>query len=190
MKKDFIIEQRAESRWVYKFTEINKKGETLLIEICKCNNLGGNNSLPHLWHKKGYINRELETYWSIDSCITDTEGNCWGAYNPQVKLSEDEKRHVINFDWMFEATDENLQKLIDEVFRLFSTAEGETATEKKIRKVKEYASINNIEFVTELPNGWQILKNALTAPCGSVWIDNMESFRSGKRKTMLLLNGR
>lgn len=34
----------------------------------------------------------------------------------------------------------------------------------------------------ELPKGWVIIKNALTAPCGYKWISNNKSIFSGKRK--------
>lgn len=104
-------------------------------------------------------------------------------YNPQLK-----RMYEINFDWIFEATEENLQKLIDEVWRLFSIAQGETATERKYRKVREYAQKNNIELMPELPDGWKMIKGAMTAPCGSELICNGESLRSGKMKTALLIS--
>jgi hypothetical protein len=183
MKKEYIIQQCAETRWFYKFIELNAKGEELIIEVCKCEDNSSKKSLPKLWKEYGYINRVLETYWSIQTYVKDTEGNSFGRYNPQTKPNKCE----INFDWMFEATEYNLTKLIDEVYRLFSTAQGETATDVKYRKVREYTNKNKIELVTKLPKGWQILKNAITAPNGSVWIDNMESFRNDKRKTALLI---
>ena len=186
MKKEFTVEQSAEKVWWYKFTEQNAKGETFTIELSKRTNCGGSHALPVLWHKNGMIDRVLETYWSIETYATDTEGNCYGRYNPQHKLSEDGKRAVINFNWMFETTEENKEKLLNEVFRLFSTATGETATEKKIRKVKEFANKNNIELLTEIPNGWKDI-GGFTAPIGSTWISNSESFKDRNRKTALLL---
>lgn len=139
MKNKYTVEQSAETVWWYKFTEPNAKGETLIIELSKCTNGGGNNALPALWKKHGYIDRVLETYWSISTYVKDTEGSSFGRYNPQHKLSDDGKRAVINFNWMFEAKEENKLKLIDEVYRMFSSATGETATQKKHRKVREYA---------------------------------------------------
>ena len=190
MKKEYTIEQMAETRWFYTFTEPNAKGEKLVIELCKCANWGGNNALPVLWKKKDFIDRVLETYWSIQTYVTDTEGCCYGMYNPQEKLREDGKGMVINFDWMFEATEENKQKLIDEVFRLFSVATGETATEEKYRKVKEYAEERNIEVLTEMPEGWVNL-NYCTAPIGSTYIGNMKpnfhNLRDMNRREALLL---
>jgi len=186
MKKEYTIEQAAETRWFYNFTEPNAKGETIIIEISKCINSGGKSSLPVLWKQHGFVDRVLETYWSISTYVTDTERNCYGLYNPQSKLSEDEKRTVINFDWIFEATEENKEKLIDEVFRLFSTATGETATEVKHRKVREYAKENNIDIITELPEGWIDL-GYCTSPIGSTWVGSSKSFRDRDRKKALLL---
>lgn len=188
MKKEYIIEQMAESRWFYKFTDTNEKGEKLIIELSKCEDWKeSKNSLPKLWKKNGYIDRVLETYWCIQTYVKDTEGNSFGRYNPQDKLSEDGKRMVINFDWMFEATEENKEKLINEVYRLFSSAKGLTATQEKIRRIKEYAIKNDIDIYKEIPQGWKQLDGCLTAPRGTVWISNMASFRSGNLKQAILL---
>ena len=186
MKKDYTIEQMAETRWFYTFTEPNAKGETLIIELSHCTNSGGKNALPVLWKQKGHIDRILETYWCFDTYVTDTEGACYGRYNPQHKLSEDGKRTVIDFNWMFEATEENKEKLINEVVKIFYSQTGETATETKIRKVREYANKNNIELLTEIPEGWKDI-GGFTAPIGSTWISNSESFKDRSRKTALLL---
>jgi hypothetical protein len=190
MKKEYTIEKAAETRWFYNFTEPNAKGETLTIELSHCTNSGGSHALPVLWNKKGYIDRVLETYWSIETYVKDTEGNCYGRYNPQSKLSEDGKRTVINFDWIFEATEENKEKLLDEVVKIFYSQKGETATEKKIRKVREYAEEHNVEVMTEMPEGWLDI-GYCTAPIGSIWIGNMKptlhTLRDTNRKQALLL---
>lgn len=190
MKKNYIIEQIAESRWFYKFTEANEKGEKLIIELARCEDDSSyKKSLPKLWKKNGCIDRVLETYWSIQTYVTDTEGNCCGKYNPQEKLSDDKQRRIINFNWMSEATEENKGKLINEVYRLFSSAKGKSATEKKYKKIKEYAEQKKVDIYKSLPTGWKTLNDALTAPKGTVWISNMESFKSGKRKKGILLVG-
>lgn len=188
MKKEYTIKQTAETVWFYTFTDTNAKGEKLIIELNKCEDWKeSKKSLPKLWKKGGYINRVLETYWSIQTYVKDSEGNSFGKYNPQHKLSEDGKRIVINFDWMFEATEENKEKLINEVYRLFSIATGETATEIKHRKIREYAQKHNINIYETIPQGWKILDGCLTAPRGTEWISNMELFKSGKRKEAILL---
>ena len=133
---NYTIEQMAEKRWFYTFTNTNKKSESLIIELSKCEDSSYKNSLPKLWYKNGYTDKVLESYWSIQTYVKDSEGQSYGRYNPQHKLSEDTKRSVINFDWMLEATEENKEKLIDEVYRIFSVATGESATEKKHRKIE------------------------------------------------------
>ena len=154
----------------------------------ECEDSSFKNSLPKLWSKGGYINRVLETYWSIETYVKDTEGNSYGIYNPQHKLSEDGRRMVIDFNWMFEATEENKEKLINEVYKIASTAKGETATQEKHRKIIEYANKYNIEIYKAIPEKRDILNGALSAPLGTIWISNMELFRSGNRKEAILIN--
>ena len=181
MKKEYTIEQMTESRWIYTFTDVNEKGEKLILELSKSEDWKGNRkSLPKLWKKEGYIDRVLETYWFIQTYVKNTEGNSFEKYNPQRKLGQ------INFDWMFEATEENKEKLINEVYRLFSTAKGLTATEEKNKKIKEYAIKNNIQIYKTIPEGWKELNGCLTAPIGTVWISNIATFRSGNRKRGVL----
>lgn len=191
MKKEYTIEQVAETRWFYNFTEPNAKGETLVIEVSKNEDIPKwENSLPKLWKKEGYTDKVLETYWSISTYVRDTEGACYGRYNPQVKvelnLETGNSHPVINFDWMFEATEENRQKLLDEVYRFFSSATGKTATEQKLEKIRAFAKERGVEIVSEIPEGWKDI-GGMTAPIGSTWISNMKPFKSGERKSALLL---
>lgn len=133
------VEERAEGRrWLYTFSEKNEKGELIQVELSKCepdNKLGS--SLPRLWAKNGFIDRVLESYWCVDTYATEENGNCYGRYNPQVmdkvevttegyyNKEKDEYenrevkkcRHVLNFDWLLEPTEENLIKLLEEVER-------------------------------------------------------------------------
>jgi hypothetical protein len=187
MKKEYLIEQVTESRWFYTFTEPNSKGEKIMVEFVKCiSDLNNKNSALYIWKKAGYIDKLLETYWNIEVYVYDTEGNCWGRYNPQVKLSENGKRYVINFDWLLEATEENKQRLIDEVYRLVSSATGKTATEEKFDRIKEFAEQYKTKLYTELPDGWRII-GSMTAPIGSTWICNNQPFKSRKRQHALLI---
>lgn len=125
MKNEYTIEKRTEKDTIYTFTEPNDKGEKVVVDIVECENFGGNKSLPYLWKKHGYIDRVLETYLSVKVYVYDTDGNCYGRYNPQEKLhiEKDNKgkiivmRPVFDFDWMFEATEENKKKILDEVYR-------------------------------------------------------------------------
>jgi len=43
-------------------------------------------------------------------------------YNPQLKLDDSGENYIINFDWLFEATEENIEKLINEVYNRFMNA--------------------------------------------------------------------
>ncbi len=161
--------------WI-KITGANAKGETLVIELSECTNSGGKDSLPYLWKRHGYTDRVLETYISIHTYCTDSEGNCYNRYNPQLKLSEDGKRYVINFEWMFENTEENKQKLINEVIHLFESAIGKSATEEKMERINKYAQENGLKVVFEKPDGWRELLG-ISSPCGSVVITDRKNFK-------------
>lgn len=171
--------------WIH-LTETNKKKETLIIELSECINPGGKNSLPYLWYKAGYTNRVLDSYLCIRTYCRDSEGNCYGRYNPQTKRSEDGKRSIINFDWMFENTEENKQKLINETIRLFESATGKSATQEKMERCEKYSKENNIDIVTEKPDGWYELFG-ISSPEGSVVITNRKSFRQKDYKKALLV---
>ena len=174
--KKFTVEKGCGSlSWIH-VTVPNKKGEKLLIELSECKNPGGKNALPVLWYKAGYTDKILDTYISIHTYVTDSDGNCYGRYNPQTKLSEDGKRNVINFNWMLENTEENKQKLINECIRLFESATGKSATQEKIEKCEAYAKENDLEIVNEKPEGWRELFG-VSSPCGSVVITNRQTFK-------------
>lgn len=116
MRKEYTTEMRSKTRTYYEFTDPNAKGEKIAFEFIKCENPGGKNSLPYLWNKNGYIDRILETYWSVNTYVTDANG-CWRRYNPTERISDDGKRLVLDFDWVLEATEENKQKIINEIYR-------------------------------------------------------------------------
>jgi len=85
MKKEYTAKQMTKTRWFYTFTEPNAKGEKVVIELCKCADIPGKDSMPKLWVKHGFINRVLETYWNVQTYVTDKDGNGFMYYNPQVK---------------------------------------------------------------------------------------------------------
>lgn len=93
----------------------NGKGETLVIQVTECKNPGGAHSIPRQWHKLGYTATELQTWWSVDTYVTDANGNCWGKYNPQHIPG----KHQLNFKCVKEATPANLRELLKEVARQF-----------------------------------------------------------------------
>ena len=189
-KNNYTVKQSAPTSYWITFNEKNKKGEELTIELLLCADSDSKNSLPKLWYKNGYTERVLDTYWNVNTYVKDSEGRSWGKYNPQTKRSEDGKRMIINFDWMMEATEENKNKIINEVYRIFSEATGKSATEEKIEKVSEYAKINKLEVVTEIPEGW-IKVNYTTDPAGGISVCNMKpnfkAIKEGVFKRKLLL---
>lgn len=172
--------------WIH-VTKPNSKKETLIIELSECTNPGGKNSLPYLWYKAGYTNKVLNTYLSIHTYCRDSEGNCYGRYNPQTKRSDDGKRNVINFNWMFENTEENKQKLIKECIRLFESATGKSATQEKMEKCEKYAKENGLEIImNEKPKGWHELFG-IASPTGSIVITDRKSFKQKDYKKALLV---
>lgn len=184
---EYTIEKGCGSLTCIYVTEPNKKGETLTIELSECADPGGKNSLPFLWYKAGYTDKILSTYLCIRTYCTDSEGNCYVRYNPQIKTSEDGKRNVVNFDWMFENTEENKQKLINESIRLFESATGKSATQEKIEKCETYASENNLEIImNEKPEGWHELFG-ISSPVGSVVITDRKTIRQKDYKRALLI---
>lgn len=167
---NYTVNQSTPTVFWLTFNEKNKKGESLIIELTFCeDDANYKKSLPKLWHKKGYINRVLETYWCVDTYVKDSEGRSWGAYNPQTKMENG--RSVINFDWMMEATEENKEKLINEVYRIFSEATGKSATEEKLERIEAFAKENNLEIVREIPEGWVKVDYA-TDPSGCTSVCN------------------
>lgn len=187
----YTVEQMADTRWVLRFNEKNQKGESLLIELSLCqDDPTWKNSNPKVWYKNGYTDMVLETYWSIDVEVEDSEGISWRKYDIQSKLSEDKKRLVINFDWILEATEENKNILINEVYRLFINATGKSVTEEKREKVIEYAKMNDLEVVTEVPEGW-LKKEYATDPFGSISVCNtkwsLKAIKAGTYQRKLLL---
>ena len=180
------------STWI-KVIGKNAKQETMTIEIVHCENPGGKNSLPYLWYKNSWTDKVMETYISCHTYVHDSEGSCFGIYNPTTKLSDDRKRSVINFDWLLEDTEENRKQIIEACIELFETATGKSATERKIEHVMEVAKEKGMDVVSEIPEGWK--KNPLmTDPWGAVTIDNGKPiFANHKRnpeyKRMLLMEG-
>lgn len=167
LKTKYIIAQMASHRWFIKFVESNSIGEKITIEFCS-----------------------LDGWLRINVFATDTEGLCWGKYNPQEKMSKDRGRRVINPKWLLEDTQANRDRLINEVHRRAFSVYGKTATEIKIERITMFANKHNIEVFDVLPKGWKILYGVLTAPIGSVWISNMKPIKSGERKHALLIEKR
>lgn len=116
----FIKKEMANHRAFYELNETNKNGEKINVEIMEIfPDNTSKNSLPNLWLKHGYTNKLYNSYLCIDCYVTEKDGNCWERYNPTIKLSDDEKRHVINFDWLLEVNEENKEKILNEIYKKF-----------------------------------------------------------------------
>ena len=98
------------------FEDKTKDGETVGMEIMySYEDQPTTNSLVTLWHKSGYTKEVLNSYICIRTYATLDNGMCYGYYNPQEKPSADGKRREINFDYMFQISEENEKKLIQAV---------------------------------------------------------------------------
>lgn len=112
MKNLYTVERMAENRSYYNFKMKTAAGESLTVEIMKCFDPGGKSSLPAMWHKNGWTAERLKEWWSVAVYATDEGGTCRGGYNPQSKPNG-----CLDFNWIFPATEENKNKLLDEIAR-------------------------------------------------------------------------
>lgn len=110
MERHGKVEKMAPTRF-YVDLGNNSLNENILVEVSLCENPGGKHSLPYLWKKNGWMDHELKTWIHLMVYVTDPSGLCHGKYNPT------EKGGKVNFDWIFEVTPENLEKLLTEVER-------------------------------------------------------------------------
>ncbi len=89
-------------------------GDRFAIEVTICEHDRKNkNDLANLWVRNGYLTEFLPTTAHISTYYTDIEGRCTGAYNIQHT-----RAGKIDFEWMFEATPENINKLLRECIRM------------------------------------------------------------------------
>ena len=95
----------------------NSKGEALTVSISPSYPMGLND-MPAMWHRKGYIDRVLSSYWSVDVEASCKEYSAM-KYNPTEKPDPERRRMVIDFDWMLEATAENFRRIMEEILRRF-----------------------------------------------------------------------
>ena len=109
-------------------------------------------------------------------------------YNPQVKVEN--KRRVINFEWMLEETEENRQKILEEIYNLFMATTGKTATEKKKEKLMEYIKERRLKIYDKLQEGWKIVEGAVAVPCGLTLIYNGGSIIKKTLKRAVLIDSK
>ena len=93
-------------------------GDNFIIEASQCFcDLKNKKDLMNIWKKHGYISKVLPSYISICTYYYNEKG-CRGLYNIIEKLSADGKRREINFNYLKEATPENMLELVAECIRL------------------------------------------------------------------------
>lgn len=97
----------------YTFKDKTRNGESLIVELIRCENPGGARSIPNMWEANGYIKGHLDNFIGADVSATDMAGNCRKRYDPMV--TKDGRR--INFDWILEDTPENRARIIAEICR-------------------------------------------------------------------------
>lgn len=152
MKKYKIESRGGTAKWV-KFEEKNKLGESLLIEMCKCEG-EGKHFLGNLWAKHKYIEKPIKSYWMAHTYVTDKEGNCWGKYNVTENVIHSyatcdgkrecvELRPTINFLYIFEATEDVFEQILEDITERFYDCDNEcryTLKYKEDGKEKEIAT--------------------------------------------------
>ena len=186
---EYVEEKVMKNIWRYTFVDKNNKGESLVVVLDRLiTDMEDKKSLPNLWKKEGYIEEVKPTYWNIETYAEDTENNCFMGYNPQIKAED--KRRVINFEWMLEGTEENRQKILRQIYNLFMAATGKTATEKKKEELMEYIKERHLDVYDRLPEGWKIVEGAVAVPCGLTLIYNGGSIIKKTLKRAVLIDSK
>lgn len=119
-------EDNNRNMFFFDYAVPNSRGETMTVCLIKCENSGRSNSILNNWIENGYVDKTMQTWWSVDVFVNDSAGT-WERYNPTVKphIERDHKGKIIacrselNFDWILEATEENAEKLLQEIEHRF-----------------------------------------------------------------------
>ncbi len=77
------------------------------------------NSLPNLWKNSGLTDKVLESYICLKTYFTNENG-CFGICNPTIKKNS----CALDFDWVLEATEENIKKIVGEAIQLYCRFSG------------------------------------------------------------------
>lgn len=130
IEKDRWDSRGSFCRALYECPILTPEGERIVVELTKSeNDTEDKKSMPNRWYQKGWIPEKLSSYWSITVYAYDGDGNCFGRYNPQIRMEPGVREAmidgktvsvpgpVIDFDWIFEATPENAAKLFNEIER-------------------------------------------------------------------------
>lgn len=111
--------EKNKTEW-FDFNKKNSKGEKLTISITHCeavmNDDGSvsKHAVSYSWFQKGFTKKLLKSYFSVKTYVNDEFDM---KYNPQKTIVN--KQNVIDFDWLLEDTEENKQRLLNEIERRF-----------------------------------------------------------------------
>lgn len=95
-------------------------GDRFAVEVTRCDHdLNNPHDMMRVWRKAGFIKTMLPTHIAVDTYYYDNDGNCWGLYNIMHALSADRRRRVIDFDYLREWTQDNINELVAECIRMF-----------------------------------------------------------------------
>jgi hypothetical protein len=108
-------------------------GDNFIVEVSTSKNDHSRHSLAKHWKKHGYTTKEFETWLNVSTYYYDEKGNCYGYYNPTVKIQIGKNfcHPVIDFDYLLEATPENEKYLVCECIKAMLRDE-----KRKIEEVK------------------------------------------------------
>ena len=99
-------------------------GDNFIISVSKVeHDFSSKYDSMNVWKKCGYITNRLKTHIFIDTYYTDKSGTCYGWYNPTVKLHPSGGRMVIDFDYLKEYNEENVNFLLAACIRAFNNDE-------------------------------------------------------------------
>lgn len=109
------------------FCKKNSKEESLVMTIIHCKDCGLSNSLPKLWYKNGYTDKIFTTYLIVHDRVETKDKTYIDKYNPTIKTEERKdfngkvyaSHNVIDFDWLLEDNEHNVQFLINEIAKRF-----------------------------------------------------------------------
>lgn len=106
---DITVRDMSENGNRIRYSFTSKHGENIDVEfgVCECNS-----SLFETWKEHRWIPKTQKSWFNVDVQAIDSDGNCWGKYNPQVN-----KQHKLDFDWVLEDNEENRKKILCEIIR-------------------------------------------------------------------------
>lgn len=115
---DCKVEKMGSIRTRYTFNGLTPRGETVCVDMTACRpDNSYKNSLPNIWHRYGWTETVLNSYWIADVYVTTPDGRCIRKYDPTATFDQKKHMAIINFEWMLTTTIDNGIKILDEICR-------------------------------------------------------------------------